>query len=131
MAAGVVIIADTETLIFWTLNRERLSAAAALAIEQADNIGISSISIWEIRIKVGKGKLDLPLSIREFTDRLAQVDRVQLLPVDTATWITNLELDWHHRDPADRTLVATAILHNCPLVSPDATIRAYHPQTIW
>ena len=97
-----MIIADTATLIFWTLDRERLSAPAARAIAQADKIGVSSISIWEIGIKVGKGKLDLPLSIREFTDRLAQVDRVELLPVDAATWITNLELDWNHRDPADR-----------------------------
>ena len=126
-----MIIVDTATLIFWSLDRERLSTAAAQVIAQADNIGVSSISIWEIGIKVGKGKLDLPLSIREFTGRLAQVDRVELLSVDTATWITNLELDWNHRDPADRTLVATAILHDCPLVSPDATIRAFHPQTIW
>ena len=113
-----MIIADTATLIFWTLDRERLSAPAARAIAQADKIGVSSISIWEIGIKVGKGKLDLPLSIREFTDRLAQVDRVEILPVDAATWITNLELDWNHRDPADRTMVATAILQACPLVSP-------------
>ena len=126
-----MIIVDTATLIFWTLDRQRLSAPAAQAIAQAENIGVSSISIQEIGIKVGKGKLDLPLSTREFTDRLAQVDRVELLSVDTATWITNLELDWSHRDPADRTLVATAILHACPLVSPDATIRAFHPQTIW
>ena len=126
MAAGVAIIADTATLIFWTLNRERLSAAAALAIDQADNIGISSITIWEIGIKVDKGKLDLPLPlplpIRGFTDRLTQVDRVELLPVDTATWIANLELDWHHRDLNSACL---------PLVSPDTIIRGYHPQTIW
>ena len=126
-----MIIADTAALIFWTLDRERLSAPVARAIAQADNIGVSSISIWEIGVKVGKGKLDLLLSIRELTDRLAQVARVKLFPVDAATWTTNLELDWNQRDPADRTMVATAILHACPLVSPDATIRAFHPQTIW
>ena len=122
MAAGVVIIADTATLIFWTLNRERLSTAAALAIDQAGNIGINSITIWEIGIKVGKGKLDLLLLIREFTDRLAQVDRVELLSVDTASRITNLELDWHHRDLDSACL---------PLVSPDTIIRGYHPRTMW
>ena len=73
----------------------------------------------------------MPLSIREFTDRLEQVDRVEVLPVDVATWIKNLELDWDHRDPAGRTLVAIAVLHACPLVTPDAAIRAYHPQTTW
>ena len=73
----------------------------------------------------------MPLSVREFTDRLEQVDRVEVLPVDVATWIKNFELDWDHRDPADRTLVAAAVLHACPLVTPDAAIRAHHPQTIW
>ena len=73
----------------------------------------------------------MPLSIREFTDRLEQVDRVEVLPADVAIWIKNFGLDWDHRDPADRTLVATAVLHACPLVTPDAAIRAYHPQTIW
>ena len=126
-----MIVTDTATLLFWTLDRERLSGPAARAIADADRIGVSSISIWEIGIKVGKGKLSIPLSIRAFTDRLEQVDRVEVLPVDVATWLKNLELDWDHRDPADRTIVATAILHACPLVTPDAAIRAYHPQTIW
>lgn len=126
-----MIVTDTATLLFWTLDRERLSHPAARAIADADRIGISSISIWEIGIKVSKGKLSIPLPIREFTDKLEQVDRVQILPVDVATWIKNLELDWEHRDPADRTVVATAILHACPLVTPDATIRAYHAQSIW
>lgn len=126
-----MIVTDTATLLFWTLDRERLSDPAARAIADADRIGISSISIWEIGVKVGKGKLSIPLSIRDFTDKLERIDRVEILPVDVATWIKNLELDWGHRDPADRTVVGTAILHACPLVTPDAEIRAYHPQTIW
>ena len=126
-----MIIADTAALLFWTLDRKRLSGPATRAIAQADHIGVSSISIWEIGIRVSKGKLSMPLSIREFTDRLDQVDRVEILPVDAPTWIKNLELDWDHRDPADRTTVATAILHACPLVTPDTAIRAYHRQTIW
>ena len=126
-----MIVTDTATLLFWTLDRERLSHPAARAIADADRIGISSISIREIGIKASKGKLSIPLPIREFTDKLEQIDRVEILPVDVATWIKNLELDWEHRDPADRTVVATAILHACPLVTPDTAIRAYYPQTIW
>ena len=126
-----MIVTDTATLLFWTLDREKLSRPAARAIADADRIGVSSISIWEIGIKASKGKPSIPLPIREFTDKLEQVDRVEILPVDVATWIKNLELDWDHRDPADRTVVATAILHACPLVTPDAEIRAYYAQTIW
>ena len=126
-----VIVLDTSALIFWTLDRDRLSGRAGRAISEADRIGLSSISIWEIGIKVKRGKLDLPLSIEEYTDRLEQIDRLDILPVDARTWIKNLELNWDHRDPADRTIVATASLHACALVSSDSAIRAFYSQTVW
>lgn len=126
-----MIVLDTSALIFWTLNRDRLSRTAAQAISDADRIALSSISIWEIGIKVKKEQLSIPVSIQEFTDKLEQIDRLEILPVDVQTWIKNLELDWDHRDPADRTIVATASLHACPLVTSDAAIRAFYSQAIW
>ena len=126
-----MIVLDTSALIFWTLNQKRLSQIAARTISDADRIAISSISIWEIGIKVKKQKLVIPLSIQEFADKLKEIDRLDILPVDTQTWIKNLELDWDHGDPADRTIVATASLHACPLITSDSAIRAFYSQTIW
>ena len=126
-----MIVLDTSALVFWTLNRDRLSRTAAQAIADADRIALSSISIWEIGIKVKKDQLSIPISIQEFSDKLEQIDRLDILPVDVQTWIKNLELDWDHRDPADRTIVATASLHACPLVTSDSTIRAFYSQAIW
>ena len=128
--AGVIVL-DTSALVFWTLNRDRLSRTAAQAIADADRIALSSISIWEIGIKVKKEQLSIPISIQEFTDKLEQIDRLDILPVDVQTWIKNLELDWDHRDPADRTIVATASLHACPLVTSDSAIRAFYSQAVW
>ena len=126
-----MIVLDTSALVFWTLNRDRLSRTAAQAISDADRIALSSISIWEIGIKVKKEQLSIPISIQEFTDKLEQIDRLDILPVDVQTWIKNLELGWDHRDPADRTIVATASLHACPLVTSDSAIRAFYSQAIW
>lgn len=126
-----MIVLDTSALVFWTLNRDRLSRTAAQAISDADRIALSSISIWEIGIKVKKEQLSIPISIQEFTDKLEQIDRLDILPVDVQTWIKNLELDWDHRDPADRTIVATASLHACPLVTSDSAIRAFYSQAVW
>ena len=126
-----MVVLDTSALIFWTLDRDRLSDTAAAAIAEADRILVSSISIWEIGIKVNRGGLSIPLTVREFADRLMQVDRVELLPVDTATWLKNIELDWAHRDPADRTIVAVALLHSCPLVTSDRAIRNFYGNSIW
>ena len=126
-----MVVLDTSALIFWTLDRDRLSQSAAQAITDADRIALSSISIWEVGIKVKHGKLSLPIALREFTDMLAHIDRLDILPVDVRTWITNVELNWKHRDPADRTIVATASLHTCALVTSDASIREFYAQTIW
>ena len=126
-----MIVLDTSALIFWTLDRARLSEAAAQAISSTDRIALSSISIWEIGIKVKRERLFIPVSIQEFTDKLETIDRVDILAVDVLTWIKNIELDWDHRDPADRTIVATASLHACPLVTSDSAIRAFYSQTIW
>ena len=126
-----MIVLDTSALIFWTLDKERLSRAASRAIDDADRIVLSSISIWETGLKVKRQRLFIPVSIQEFADKLERIDRLDILPVDVRTWVKNLELDWDHRDPADRTIVATASLHACPLVTSDAVIRSFYSQTIW
>ena len=126
-----MVVLDTSALIFWTLDRKRLSEAAATAIAEADRILVCSISIWEMGIKVNRGRLSIPLTVREYADKLVQVERVEILPVDTATWLKNVELEWAHRDPADRAIVAVALLHSCPLITSDRAIREFYPDVIW
>ncbi len=126
-----MVVLDTSALLFWTLDRRRLSVPAASAIADADRVLVSSISIWEIGIKVSKSRLSIPIPVREYAERLQLVDRVEVLPMDAETWLTNLELQWEHRDPADRSIVATALLKSCPLVTSDRTIRAFYPQSVW
>lgn len=131
MAAGIVVVLDTSALLFWTLDAGRLSSSASSAIADAERILVSSISVWEIGVKSSRGRLDIPLPVREFADTLGQINRVEVLPVDTATWLRSVELRWEHRDPADRVIVATADLNACPLVTSDAAMRAFYSQSIW
>ena len=127
----MTVVLDTSALIYWTLNPSKLTPDAANAIAAATRIVVSSISIWEIGIKVQKGKLTIPLPIDDFAQRLQTVRGVELLPVETETWLANLALSWSHRDPADRTIVATAMLLGAPLITSDREIRRFYAQTIW
>ena len=126
-----MIVLDTSALLYWTLDPEHLSTPARQAIQEADQIIISSISIWEIALKIKRGKLEIPLPIREFVVRLQNLGKLEILPVDVQTWLDNLELDWDHRDPADRTIVAIATRRACPLVTSDAAIANFYLQTVW
>jgi PIN domain nuclease of toxin-antitoxin system len=46
-------------------------------------------------------------------------------------WLDNLDLEWEHSDPADRTIVAVATSLACPLISSDRVIADFYPKTIW
>lgn len=125
------LVLDSGALLYWTLDPERLTAPAAEAIAQARQITVSAISIWEIGLKAKQGKLELPLSIHAYVDRLKRLERLQIEAVTVEVWLENLALNWAHRDPADRTIVATAVLAGCPLVSSDRVIQAFYQQTVW
>lgn len=131
MGKRVKIVLDTSALIYWTLDRGKLTQAATTAINNAEIILVSAISIWEIGLKVKQGKLELPLSIHAYIAQLNRLERLEIDSVTVAVLLENLALDWEHRDPADRTIVATAILTGCPLVSSDRIIRNFYPKTIW
>jgi PIN domain nuclease of toxin-antitoxin system len=126
-----MIMLDTSALLFWTLDPDRLSERAAKSILAADSIVISSISIWEIGLKVKRGKLQIPLSIDHYADGLQHLDGLEIRDVDVPTWLQNLALRWDHRDPADRTIVATAQQLGCPLVASDRKIASFYEKTIW
>lgn len=126
-----MIVLDTSVLLYWVAGTDRLSPAAAAAIAGSDQIIVSSISLWEIGWKMKQGKLELPVSVREFAIRLAGVQKVEIVAVDTETWLRNVALEWEHRDPADRTIVATAELRGCPLLTSDARILAFYRAAAW
>lgn len=132
--AGDVIVLDTHALLWWALDPDRLSQAATESVREMERHGgfASAISIWELGVKVQRGKLDLGISIGEFVHRIDRSAIVQLLAVDTATWLRSLEIVWDHRDPADRVIVATALLQGVPLVTADDQIRRFPGVTcIW
>lgn len=126
-----MVVLDTSALLYWTLDPDQLSLAARRTIEQADRLVISSISVWEIALKVKRGKLDIPLSIIDYAERLQRLESLEILSVDVQTWLENLDLDWEHRDPADRTIVAIATRLACPLVTSDCVVADFYRETTW
>ncbi len=126
-----MIVLDTSALLFWTLDPAKLSQKAHEVIQGADRILVSSISIWEIALKVRRQKLVLPLAINDYADRLQRLKSLEILPVDVQTWLENFDLPWEHLDPVDRTIVALAARFNCPLVTADRVMADYYPDTIW
>jgi PIN domain nuclease of toxin-antitoxin system len=92
----------------------------------------SAISLWELGIKVQRGKLELPITVEELALRIEQGGAVALLPVDTTTWLRTLGLPWSHRDPADRVIVASALLRGVPVLTKDRVLHGFEGvECIW
>ncbi|MEN9635994.1 MAG: hypothetical protein RL077_4398 [Verrucomicrobiota bacterium] len=51
-----------------------------------------------------------------------------VLPVTTRVAWTAAAFDWPHRDPCDRHILATALVHGLPLVTVDPVIAAFAPK---
>jgi PIN domain nuclease of toxin-antitoxin system len=122
-----LIVLDTHALLWWALDPDQLSEVARSAVLDMEHRGgfASAISIWEIAIKVKRGKLELPISVEEFTRRIERGAVVELVPVDTSIWLRSVALPWKHADPADRVIVATALMRGLPILTKDTLIREF------
>ncbi len=126
-------ILDTCALIWWTLDPEQLSKKAEQACSKMlkSEAYISSISLWEIGIKIKNKKLNIGMDIESYVSKLEQLSYLTILPVDTTIWLKNLSLDWKHKDPVDRTIVATAAYKKLHLITKDQSIRDFYPKCVW
>jgi len=50
-----------------------------------------------------------------------------VLPVNSRVAWTAAAFDWPHRDPCDRHILATAVVHGLPLMTVDPAIAAFAP----
>jgi PIN domain nuclease of toxin-antitoxin system len=127
-----VFVLDTCALLWWALDPQKLSLLAKQACGQIERAGgfVSSISVWEIGIKIKKGNLELGIPLHNFVSRLKKTN-IEIVAIDESIWLENLGLPWKHPDPADRTIVATAKLRQLPIVTPDTHIRSFYSDTIW
>lgn len=114
------LLLDTHVAIWWLSGDRRLSPATRKAIEEAPDAYLSAASLWEMFIKQGAGRLDLPAG---FADALRD-DFVELpLTFDHALEVRMLPRV--HRDPFDRMLVAQARVEALTIVTADQTLSEY------
>lgn len=128
-----MVLLDTCALLWWTLEPDRLSDKARKVCDRISQDGafISSVSVWEIGIKMKKGVLEIGDSLSGYVNRLKSLGCVEIIAVDEEIWIKNILLEWQHRDPADRTIIATAMLRDLPIMTKDRTILDYYSKTVW
>jgi PIN domain nuclease of toxin-antitoxin system len=123
------LLLDTHVVLWWMADyADRFTRTAVRALTADDaRIVVSAVTIWEVAVKRGLGKLDAP------ADMLTQLERarVELMPITPHHADRVATLPHHHRDPFDRLLIAQAMLERATLVSADASLRDYGAKVLW
>src|SRR5690242_14417443 len=101
----MMLILDTHTFLWWDSQPANLSPRA-LALCQAgtNELILSVVSLWEIRIKLDLGKLTLPAPMQTIIDRQRNINGLRILPVELSHVLALEGLPSHHKDPFDRLL---------------------------
>ena len=123
-----MIVLDTQAWVWWTNDPSPLSETQRQAISsnEADTIGVSVMSCWEIAKLCEYGRLELPVEISEWFGAALAYPGVSLLNLTPEIAIESTRLPGEfHRDPFDQMIVATARLNGCPLVTTDREILRY------
>jgi PIN domain nuclease of toxin-antitoxin system len=134
MAGSMTVVLDTCALIWWSLDPDRLSQRAKEACQQMErekNGLVPSTAIWEIAIKIKNNKLDLGVSIDDYIATLKKSNVIRILPIDGDIWLESVKLEWEHRDPADRVVVAIAQRNQAAIITADRKIASFYSLVIW
>lgn len=115
------LLLDTHILLWALADDPALRPAWRVAMDEAESLHVSAVTLWEIAIKRGLGKL------RVEGDPARAAREAGCIPL-VITW-DHAEaagaLPLHHADPFDRLLIAQARLEGLTLATADRQFAAY------
>jgi PIN domain nuclease of toxin-antitoxin system len=122
-----LILLDTHAL-YWLDQGDAhlgsLTEDCARGAWQAGELMVSAVTFWEMALLVARRKLSLGLSVTRWRAELLGTG-IGEIALDGATAALSVDLELPHKDPADRFIVATALLSDATLLTADEKILAW------
>jgi PIN domain nuclease of toxin-antitoxin system len=125
------LLLDTHSLIWFLSGDEKLSDNARSLIENSGNSKFVSIAtIWELAIKISINKFNFSKGFKSFLE-LINENGFEILPITFDHALKVSKLEFKHRDPFDRLLIAQCMAEKLILITKDENIKQYSIKTIW
>jgi PIN domain nuclease of toxin-antitoxin system len=122
---------DTHTLLWFLEDDPQLSEKVKKEIVNINNRCFVSIaSLWEIAIKIKIGKLTIKFSFEKFAEFLSEND-IEMLPISLDHLVQLLNMDFHHRDPFDRIIIAQGHIEQFTIITRDVHFASYTDRVMW
>lgn len=119
------LLLDTHVALWAITDSPRLKPPArALVAEPANTVWVSVASLWEITIKHGLARGDMPISGAQAKTYFEQ-SGYRLLNIEAAHVLGVADLPALHHDPFDRLLVAQSLAEPLRLITHDAQVARY------
>lgn len=120
------LLLDTQVVIWFLAGSARINAdLRATLVDRNNAVFVSVVTGWELAIKVGLGKLQMPPDLRMWLPGELEASGLGVLPVSLQHALSVEPLPLHHRDPFDRLLIAQARAENMTLVTADPWFSQY------
>lgn len=123
-----MIVLDTHIWVWWVHDDPQLTQQQRrwLQENEENGLGVSVISCWEVAKLVQYNRLTLPCLIEDWLEQGLSYPGIQLLSLTPRIVVESTQLPGtFHRDPADQIIVATARVHDWPLLTADEKILNY------
>ena len=121
-----MIVLDTHIWLWW-INGSlgKLSAHLIERIENEEEVFVSAISCFEIEWLSRHGRIELDVDLDDWFSAAFLEAGVACLPVTAEIARLAASLPEHHKDPQDRIIIATSVIHNAHLISADRQFSLY------
>jgi len=130
-----LILVDTHVVVWLAFDQSQISSKARAAIDEArglrDGLAISDFTLLEAGTLASRGRIHLGISLESFLQEVET--RFVVFPITGRACARAMGFpSTFPKDPADRIIVATALVEGLSLITADREIRRSKVvSTIW
>ena len=122
-----MILLDTHVWLWWLLEEGELDESERTILDEqaiSSEIVISAATIWEAELLHRAGELELLPDFETWIRRATDPQICKVIPIDEEVILAQQKLPENFPDdPADRIIVATALLKDIPLATKDEVLQ--------
>ena len=122
------ILLDSCAFVDIAIDSNTLTKKAIEAYQHSQNeIYVSVATVWELGLKKSLGKLSF--DINGAVELLAK-NGIKMMDITLPVTLLVNELPYHHKDPFDRIIIATAKINDLAVMTSDSVFTQYGVGTI-
>ncbi len=126
------LLLDTCAFLWFQEDSPHLSPVARASIlDLANEVYLSTVSVWEIARKYAQGALSLPSHPSTLIPAIRKDSGIESLSLTEADALAAEKLQLFHKDPYDRMLIAQALMGGFAIVTSDRAFEPYPVRVIW